>query len=145
DPTNPGKILKFGEVVKKGVQWLIAHQDPEGCLGERSVKHMYNHAIAAMALSEAFGMTASAPLKDPAQKAIDFLVAAQNPGKGWRYTSKCGDSDTSVTAWAILALKSAELSELHFPKTAYDGAIAWLDSVTDPANYYPVGYLAKGT
>src|SRR5207247_6108441 len=104
-----------------------------------------NHAIAAMALSEAYGMTASAPLKDPAQKAIDFLVAAQNPGKGWRYTSKCGDSDTSVTAWAVLALKSAELSELHFPKTAYDGAIAWLDSVTDPANYYPVGYLAKGT
>src|ERR1043166_5794508 len=34
DPANPGRVLKFGEVVKKGVQWLIAHQDPEGCVGD---------------------------------------------------------------------------------------------------------------
>jgi hypothetical protein len=130
-------------VVKKGLQWLMAHQDAEGCIGERGAKYLYVHAIGSLALSEAYGMTASPLLKEPAQKAIDFLVAAQNPGKGWRYSPKSGESDTSVTGWAVMALKSAELSSLSFPKSASDGAIAWLDSVTDPAKGYAVGYRAK--
>ena len=58
DPVQPGRVLRFGETVKKGEQWLIAHQDPEGCVGERGVKYMYNHTVAALALSEAYGMTA---------------------------------------------------------------------------------------
>jgi len=142
DPSNPRKSLSFGEVVKKGLQFLIGQQDPEGCLGERSPKYMYNHAIATIALSEAFGMTASAPLKEPAQKAVDFLIAAQNPGKGWRYTAKSGDSDTSVTGWAVMALKSADLAELSFPRTAYEGALSWLTDVTARDGYMPAGYMA---
>ena len=110
------------------------------------MKYMYNHTVAALALSEAYGMTASSPLKEPAQKAIDFVVASQNPGKGWRYSAKCGDNDTSVSGWAIMALKSAELSELVFPKeTAYQGAIAWLNETTDTNGYARVGYNARGT
>jgi Ca-activated chloride channel family protein len=143
DTATPGRILKFGEVVKKGLQFLLAQQDAEGCLGKRVPKFMYSHAIAALALSEAYGMTASGPLKEPAQKAIDFLVASQNPGKGWRYSPRSGDNDTSVTGWAVMALKSAELSELTFPKTATDGAIAWFDEVTDDKGR--AGYNAKGT
>ena len=145
DPQNPGRMLRFGEVVKKGIQYLLSVQDPEGCVGERSTKHMYHHAIAALALSEAYGMTAGQPLREPAQKAIDFLVAAQNPGKGWRYTSKSGDNDTSVTGWAVLALKSAELSDLAYPRSAADGAMAWFDEATEPSGYYRVGYNARGT
>ncbi len=141
----PGDVrnIKVGEVVKKGLQWLIAQQDAEGCIGARTLKYMYNHAIAAQALAEAFGMTASASLKDPAQKAIDFLVASQNPGKGWRYSSRSGDCDTSVTTWAVQALKSAEMSDLAFPRTAYEGAVAWIESVTDPSGYHEVGYTQR--
>jgi hypothetical protein len=146
DPANPGKSFNFGEVVKKGLQWLLAHQDPEGCVGERGMKYMYNHTVAALALSEAYGMTASQPLKEPAQKAIDFIIQSQNPGKGWRYAAKCGDNDVSVTGWAIMALKSAELSELSFPKqTAYEGAINWLNEATETNGYARVGYNGRGT
>jgi hypothetical protein len=145
DPIDPSRKLRFGEVVKKGLQWLLSHQDPEGCIGERGMKYMYNHTVAALCLSEAYGMTASSPLKDPAQKAIDFIVAAQNPGKGWRYSAKCGDNDTSVSGWAIMALKSAELSELTFPRTAYEGALNWLDEATETNGYARVGYNARGT
>ncbi len=145
DPVNPGHVLRFGEVVKKGIQWLIAHQDPEGCLGERGQKYMYNHTIAALSLTEAYGMTGAQLLKDPAQKGVDFVVAAQNPGKGWRYSHKCGDNDTSVSGWACMVLKSAELSELSFPRAAYDGALAWINECTDNSGYYHVGYNAKGT
>src|SRR5207247_2012804 len=97
------------------------------------------------ALSEAYGMTATQLLKDPAQKAIDFIIAAQNPGKGWRYASKSGDNDCSVSGWAVMALKSADLSELSFPKSAYDGAKSWFDEATEQGGYYIVGYTHKGT
>jgi len=146
DPSNPGRMLDFGAVVKKGLQWLLAHQDPEGCFGERGMKYMYNHTVAALCLSEAYGMTASSPLKEPAQKGIEFLITAQNPGKGWRYQAKSGDNDVSVTGWAVMALKSAELSELNFNKeAAYQGAINWLNEATEKENYSRVGYNAKGT
>jgi Squalene-hopene cyclase C-terminal domain/Prenyltransferase and squalene oxidase repeat len=145
DPVDPARKIRFGEVVKKGLQWLLSHQDPEGCVGERGMKYMYNHTVAALCLSEAYGMTASQPLKEPAQKAIDFVVAAQNPGKGWRYAAKCGDNDTSVSGWAIMALKSAELSDLTFPRSAYEGALNWLNEATETNGYARVGYNARGT
>jgi hypothetical protein len=50
DPAFPDRALDFGQVVKKGLLWLAAHQDPEGCAGPRGAKYMYNHAIAALAL-----------------------------------------------------------------------------------------------
>src|SRR5262249_6806383 len=141
DPCDPNRTLRFGETVKRGLQWMIANQDPEGCVGGRGTKFMYNHAVAALALSEAYGMTASAVVRDPAQKAIDFLIAAQNPGKAWRYTVKPGDNDSSVSGWAVMALKSAELSELPFPRQAYEGALNWFTEATcKDEGYYRVGY-----
>jgi hypothetical protein len=145
DPLLPGRTLRFGSCVKKGLQWLLAQQDADGCVGERGMKYTYNHAAAALCLAEAYGMTASQPLREPAQRAIDFLVAAQNPGKGWRYSAKCGDNDSSVSGWAVFALKSAELSGLQFPKKAYDGATAWLNEATEPDVPYQTGYNARGT
>jgi hypothetical protein len=134
----------FGDVVRRGMQYLMSHQDPEGCIGARQGHYMYNHTICALAMSEAYGLTGSNLFKEQAQRSIDFVIAAQNIGKGWRYSAKVGDNDTSVTGWAVMALKSAELSGLTFPRSGYDGARAWLDEVTEE-NYYRVGYTHKGT
>ncbi len=134
----------FGTVVKKGIQWLMANQDSDGCVGGRSAaKHMYNHSIAALALSEAFGLTGSGLLKEPAQRSIDFLASAQNPGQGWRYTARSGDSDSSVTGWCVMALKSAEISGLAVPASGFEGARAWFDAVT--TEDHDVGYLDRST
>lgn len=134
-----------GDVVRKGVQWMMSHQDPEGCVGSRQAdKYMYNHTICALALSEAYGLTGSNLFKDQAQKAVDFTIASQNPDKGWRYSSRSGDNDSSVTGWAVMVLKSAEISGLTFPKTGYDGTRNWYDEVTEE-QYYRVGYTHKGT
>ncbi|MBI4616521.1 MAG: terpene cyclase/mutase family protein, partial [Planctomycetes bacterium] len=102
---NTNQKGKYKETVKLGLKYLTEIQDDDGCFGPRGKISMYNHAIAALAMAEAFGMTESGLLKDPAQKGIDFLVSAQNPGFGWRYTAKPGDNDTSVTGWAVMALK----------------------------------------
>ena len=135
--------INFGQVVKKATQWLMANQDAEGCIGGRSgSKYMYNHAIAALSLCEGYGMSSAQLLKEPAQKSINFLIAAQNPYKGWRYTAKSGDNDSSVTGWCVMALKSAEISGLS-AGGGYAGSKAWFDEVT--GDDFKVGYTAKGT
>jgi hypothetical protein len=135
----------FGDVVRKGLQWMMTHQDPEGCIGSRSVqKYMYNHLLCALAICEGFGLTGSNLFKDQAQKAVDFTVASQNPGRGWRYSYKCGDNDSSVTGWAVMVLKSAEISGLAIPPSGYTGSRAWLDETTS-GDYHRVGYTGPNT
>jgi hypothetical protein len=137
------KKMSFGKVVKKGLDFLIAQQDSNGCLGRQTGEYMYNHTIGALALAEAYGLTNAAVYKQPAQKAIDFLIEAQNPGLGWRYTVRPGNNDTSVTGWAVMALKSAHISGLNTPRPSFDGARAWVERVTDGAGL--AGYTAVGT
>jgi hypothetical protein len=135
----------FGDVVRRGLQWMMSNQDPEGCIGSRGVqKYMYNHLLCALALCEGYGLTGSKLFRDQAQKAVDFTVASQNPGKGWRYSYKCGDNDSSVTGWAVMVLKSAEISGLSLPPSGYAGARAWLDETTS-ADYHRVGYTGPNT
>lgn len=134
----------FGDVVKKGLKWLIDRQDKDGCFGPQAGKFMYNHSIGALALAEAYGMTESQLFKEPSQRGIDFLSKAQNSYKAWRYQVQPGDNDTSVTGWAVMALKSAKMAGLVSPQTGFDGALGWIKEVTDES-YYSVGYTAKGT
>jgi hypothetical protein len=122
--------IRVGDVVRKALQYLMDKQDPEGCIGGRTTsEYMYNHLIAALALSEAYGLTQSDRFRSAAQKAVDFTVAAQNPGRGWRYRYQAGENDSSCTGWAVMVLKSAEMSGLSFDRRAYDGAMAWFESV----------------
>ena len=143
DACAPGRKLKFGEIVSNGLKWLQSNQDLEGCVGRRGPKYMYNHALATLALSEACGMPETGIFEAPAQRAVDFLSAAQNPGQGWRYSSRSGDNDTSVTCWAVMALKSAEQSGLRVRTDSFDGALAWLDEATDPARRHRTGYNSR--
>ncbi len=130
------------DAARRGLRWLAAQQDAEGCVGSRAApKYMYGHLIAAAALAEA---SPTSPLvRHVAQRALDFTLAAQNPGKGWRYSFQSGDNDSSVTGWAVLSLRSDEMYGFSVPVSAYDGAIAWFDSVTEE-NYFRTGYTSKG-
>ncbi|HEX7898465.1 MAG TPA: prenyltransferase/squalene oxidase repeat-containing protein [Planctomycetota bacterium] len=129
--------LSFGDVIRRGLQNLMtpAAEVPRG---------MYNRAVRAMALSEAYGLTGSTLFREPAQEAIDDLINAQNPGRGWRYTSRSGENDSSVTGWAVMALESARRSDLKAPRCAFDGARAWFAEVTDPETGR-AGYTAANT
>jgi len=134
--------MSFGKTVKRGLDRLLARQTEDGCVGPKQGHYLYDHSIATLALAEAYGLTNAAAYRAPAQRAVDFLVAARNPGLGWRYSYRCGDNDTSVTGWAVMALKAAHTSGLSVPRAAFDDARAWLDRVTDPTG--AVGYTAPG-
>ncbi|MCI0339761.1 MAG: hypothetical protein L0216_01205 [Planctomycetales bacterium] len=143
---NSMRAGPYKEVVKKGLKYLVSVQSPDGCLGPKTGDghYMYNHLICTMALSEAYGLSGMTPqLKAPAQKAVEFMMQAQNPYLGWRYGIRPGDNDTSMTGWAVLALKSAKLSELEVPPEGFQGAKNWFDKVTDDS-FYKTGYTQKG-
>jgi hypothetical protein len=119
---------------------LIAHQRANGDLyvqadnASTESGWLYSHGIAAIALCEAYGMTGDKALREPAQKAIDFIVASQDPQLGgWRYVPRVG-SDTSVSGWQVMALKSGELAGLRIPATAYERTQGWLNEARAAPN-----------
>jgi hypothetical protein len=125
---------KYRQTVRRGLEWLVKHQLEDGSLSYRGSPptHFYSQGIAAMALCEAYGMTRDRDLREPAQKAIDFIVASQDPDRGgWRYIVRQG-ADTSVTGWQLLALKSAQMAELNVPKETMTKVSHWLDLAQVP-------------
>lgn len=129
DPVTK-KTVRPGDVAKKGLAWLIQQQTSEGRLSPDVAELMYNHAMATLALVEAYGMTGREDYKQPAQKAVDFILRAQNYGLAWRYKPRPGNNDTSVTGWCLQALHAASLAKLEVPKTSFEGAKGWLNRVT---------------
>jgi hypothetical protein len=135
---------EFRGVVKNALGYLRSIQDAEGCFGPRTSQHFqYNHSIATLAMAEAYGLSGSRMLKDPAQRAVGFVQQSQNPYLAWRYGVRDGDNDTSVTGWMVMALKSAKLAELEVDGGAFRGAIAWVDKMTEP-EFGRVGYQRRG-
>jgi hypothetical protein len=125
----------YRTTVKKGVDWLLAMQTADGVFGERN----YEHAIATMALCEAYGMSSESQLKDPAQRAVGIIRARQAHGAdgyglGWNYVDPAPErNDSSVTGWNIMALKDAK-SALLDTGDALEGAERWLRSTWKAAN-----------
>jgi hypothetical protein len=142
---NTHRTGRYKVVVNNGLKYLARIQTADGCVGAKSLDghELYNHAIATMALAEAYGASHAPSLKQPAQRAVDYLVSMQNPYAGWRYGKSPGDNDTSITGWAVLALKSAKLAELHVAPEAFAGARNWIDAATDES-FFKTGYTSKG-
>ena len=120
--------------VRRGLRYLLKLQDQDGCFGPRGPenKHwIYGHGISILAFCEAWSRTRNPLYRGPIQKALDFTAQARNPESAWRYGFRPGDSDTSVTGWMVAALKTGQRAGLHVDRTCFDGALAYLDSVTN--------------
>ena len=118
----------------KGVHWLLQGQTPAGLLGNPGdSKHNYSHAMATMALAEAYAMSGDMRLRPPLEKAVEFVVAGQRPSGGWNYTNdpKSTRADTSVTGWQVMALVSARRAGVAVPEDTLKSASNWFESVTD--------------
>ncbi|NUQ62131.1 MAG: terpene cyclase/mutase family protein [Pirellulales bacterium] len=90
---------------------------------------MYAQGLATMALCEAYGLTKDPGLKDLAQRAIDFIVFAQDrDGGGWRYAPGA-PGDTTVTGWQLMALKSGQMARLSVPSPTVFAADRFLNQV----------------
>lgn len=132
------------EIVKDGLRYLRSIQDTEGCFGPRtSGQFQYDHAIASLAMVEAYGLTQSVLLRDSAQRSLDFIHQSRNPYLAWRYGIRDGDNDTSVTGWMVMALKSGKMADLTVENAALTEPVDWIERMTEP-EFGRVGYQSRG-
>ena len=124
------KTSIFDKPIEKALFFLIRQQNPKnGSLPGG----MYHHSLATIALCEAYGLTQDPKLRIPAQRAVNYLVAAQHTGGGWRYQPNT-PGDTSVTGWAVMALKSAKMGGLSVPELSFRRAVLFMNSVHNRAS-----------
>ena len=119
----------YQEQVRRGLYYLTGRMRDTSQGGDFREGTMYAQGLSAMALAEACALCSDRSLEGYAQKAVDFIVAAQDKkGGGWRYEPQM-PGDTTVTGWQLLALKSAQLARLRVATHTLHLAMQFLDSV----------------
>jgi hypothetical protein len=125
---------RYAENVDKGLTFLIQQQKPDGDVrGPSVVVGMYCHAMATLALCEGYALTGDVRLREPAARAVAFLVRSRaRDRQGWRYKPGELIGDTSILGWVVMSLKSAREGGLPIPEEASvrRGVLAWLDRVS---------------
>ncbi len=123
---------EFGTCVNKALQYLVSQIGSDGLVTQCDAR-MYAQGMVSLALSEAYGMTQSPTVKEPLDRAVNAIIQIQKVKKkdakfngGWRYTATADDSDTSVTGWMVMALKSAKLAGVEIPQESFDMASNYL-------------------
>ena len=111
----------------------------KGNAGEGS----YVQGLAGICLSEAYAMTQDQRLQMPAQLAVNYIMASQDPvGGGWGYGYR-SPGDTSILGWNLMGLKSGHMAFLQVDPMSVKRAVAFLDSVqSDEGSGY--GYRGPG-
>lgn len=123
-----GHSEKAGEhaaAVLRAVGYLMSRQGRDG-----AIKSGYSHAIAGLALAEAYGLARVPATGAAAQKAAGHSVRVhQGPDGGWRYSPK-QPGDMSVTGWFVQQLKAAKDAGLRVDARAFQGAARFLQTCT---------------
>ncbi len=134
---------RYRDQVRAAATWLRGQQQENGCFGPAAASDfVYDHAIAAYAMCEAYGLSAYELLRPVAQRGIDYLQQHRNPYGAWRYQPRDGDNDTSITGWCILALCSGRHFGLTVDGNALQVATTFLESCTSADGH--VGYQRAG-
>jgi len=110
---------KFQKNVTMACKFLAKSMNDQGQMQHNS--RMYGQGMAAMALSEAYGMGRTKWVGRAAQKALNFIIRHQPHGGGFNYTVGSGNrQDTSISGWCFMALKSGRICGLDVPDSAFE-------------------------
>jgi squalene-hopene/tetraprenyl-beta-curcumene cyclase len=122
-----------GEAARRGVRWLLDHQEPSGAwFGRWGVNYVYGTGSVVPALTAA----GVAPGHPAIRRAVDWLESVQNADGGWgedlrSYSAEewagRGTSTASQTAWALMALLAAGERG-----PAVDRGVRWLADTQRP-------------
>ncbi|NIP96654.1 MAG: terpene cyclase/mutase family protein [Akkermansiaceae bacterium] len=132
----PGRGGRYGRVMDNAITYLINKgRDQRGFLGTpNNHAGMYEHGLAVLALSEAWGQSKNPRLKTSLRRAVDIVLRAQNPEGGWRYNPEPRDADLSMTVMQLVALNSAREAGIAVPDTTIDQATKYVLSCQDESS-----------
>ncbi len=121
DPDRPDR---YGVHLDRAVQNLISKsREHGGYFGG----NMYHHALATLALAEAWGMSQRDEIRLALKAAVEVTLRAQDRRTGgWRYQPMPVDHDTSVTAMVVVSLAAANEAGILVPGEVMDRAMAYL-------------------
>ena len=120
----------YSSNVKQALRWLVAQQktmrwpsgdQTSGYLGGDASQFagIYCHGMATFAIAEAYAVSKESKeaefLKEPLERALDFIYATQIDDGGWRYVKGQPDGDMSIFGWQLMAMKSAEAAGISIP------------------------------
>jgi hypothetical protein len=154
-PNKDGTKNEYQKVVANGLAFLLKCQRKDGLFANPKpdkpaevldLGHgMYSHAIATVAVCEALGISGDkALLRDRAQAAVNYVVAAQARDGSWGYNAGQA-GDTSIVGWQVQALQSARMcKELVVDKRAFERARGFLNKVASGAQQSRYGYVSAG-
>lgn len=143
---------KYGDVVKKGVDFVLRIQQPNGLFASEGYQEMYQHGICTLMLAEVVGMTdakRSDEVRAKLEKAVAIILRAQRGSGyhkgGWRYRIQGDDGDISVTGWQLMALRAAKNVACDVPPERIEWAVDFINKCHDPYTggyrYMPGGQL----
>jgi hypothetical protein len=144
-PPKKGTQNDYSKGIGAGLAFLIRKQDKNrgADSGNFGGQPLYSHAIATIAMCEAYGLTSDQTLKASAQMALNYLINAQDAaGGGWRYSPRTA-GDMSVTGWCFQALKSGQMAGLSVPKATMKKVESFL-SACESSDGGKYGYLPGG-
>ena len=151
----------YSQQLSKSIDYIVSQQKPNGLIavfadGASPISRapegqdelmsnpvVYNHAISALALSEAYGQCnedQAKILNDVIEKAIKATIEMQNWKRkrkaeegGWKYiVNRYGDdADLSATCWQLMFLRSARNAGFDVPAENIERAVAFVERCFD--------------
>jgi len=122
---------EYKSTVRKGLDFLVKQMKhtPQGGDLRGEGAQMRWHGIATVVLCEAYGMTRDKRLHKPAQEAVNYICAMQDAASGG-WPPKSGEKPcTTVTAWQVMALKSAHMAYLQVSPVVVKRVFGFLTAV----------------
>ncbi|MEM9381689.1 MAG: hypothetical protein AAGB93_17165 [Planctomycetota bacterium] len=94
---------------------------------------MPSHAVATRAWFATRGDRDEEEWRAVGQAAVDAILRARNPYKGWRFSHiPDGDNDVFTTGLMLFALDEAREAGLEVPPAVFLHAMEYVDELTDP-------------
>ena len=121
---------KHARTTSRILQYTLSHVEENGLIiGKNRRSPMYHHGLAALYLTQAWGLTGYESIRDKLKKAIDLIVTTQSSKGGWRYFPGRDEQDISVTVMQVVALRAARNCGIEVPEKTIDRAIAYVRSL----------------
>ena len=147
---------RYGQTLERGIDYLVrqAGKRSDGYIVDFSSGTFYQHALAVMALAEAWGQSKNERVGPAVRAGTSVILKSQNEEGGWGYNPNPRQSgDLSITIMGIEALVSAKEAGVLVPDLALEraksfiyacqsketGAFWYKPNRTDETNAYRMG------